>query len=385
MSKPHVIVLSVVHQGLTKKQVAEKYSVSIRWINVLLAHYRAGGLDAVTPRSKRPNSTPRRISAELCQLVLDIRFDLTSRGLDNGPKSIHWALSQERITPPSVASIWRILSRAGAIKPQPRKRPRASYIRFQAEQPNEIWQSDFTHWRLANDTDVEILNWLDDHSRYLLSCTVHKPVTGQTVKQSFLDTVASFGPPQSTLTDNGLVYTAKFIGGNTPFEYTMRELGVQQKNGSPGHPQTQGKIERFHQTLKRYLAQQPKAKTIKELQLQLDKFKTAYNQNRPHSSLNQRTPAQAYQSTIKAKPTASLESYYRVRHDKTDETGKVTLRRAGKLHKLGTGRANARTVVLLLIDEQIVTVTNKLTGEILSKHSIDPDRTYWPKITNPQL
>jgi transposase InsO family protein len=385
MSKPSIIVLSVVHQGLSKKQVAAKYSVSIRWVNMLLARYRTGGLDAVQPKSKRPHSAPNRIPEELCQLVLDVRFDLTERGLDNGPRSIHWQLTQEGVTPPSIASIWRILSRAGAIKPQPRKRPRASYIRFEAAQPNETWQSDFTHWKLANDTDIEILNWLDDHSRFLLSCTAHKPVTSQIVKQSFLAAIKHHGPPQSTLTDNGLVYTAKFIGGNAPFEYTLRELGVQQKNGSPGHPQTQGKIERFHQTLKRYLAQQPKAKTIKELQSQLDKFTIAYNQNRPHSSLKQRTPAQVYYATIKAKPTNALESYYRVRHDKTDDTGKVTLRRAGILHKLGTGRANARTVVQMLIDEQIVTVISKHTGEVLSQHKIDPDRKYWPKITNPQL
>lgn len=384
MSKSHVIVLSVVHQGLTKREVAQKYSVSIRWIDQLLARYRIGGLDAVQPLSKRPRSSPRRIPDELRQLVLDVRFDLTSRGLDDGPKSIHWILSQEGITPPSTASIWRILSKAGAITPQPRKRPRASYIRFQAQQPNETWQSDFTHWRLANGTDIEILNWLDDHSRFLLSCTAHKPVTGQIVKQSFLSTIEKYGPPQSTLTDNGLVFTAKFIGGNAPLEYSLRQLGVQQKNGSPGHPQTQGKIERFHQTLKRYLAQQPRAKTITELQLQLDKFTIAYNRDRPHSSLNQRTPTEVYHATIKAKPTQALDGYYRVRHDKTDDTGKVSLRRDGKYHKLGLGRANARTPVLLLIDEEIVRVTHKLTGEVLSHHKIEPNRKYWPKITNPQ-
>lgn len=384
MSKSHVIVLSVVHQGLSKKEVAAKYSVSVRWVNMLLARYRTGGLDEVEPKSKRPKSAPNRISPEVCQLILDIRFDLTARGLDNGPKSIHWQLEQEGVAPPSTASIWRILSKAGAITPQPKKRPRTSYIRFQAEQPNETWQSDFTHWRLADGTDIEILNWLDDHSRFLLHCAAHKPVTGEIVKRSFIDTVEQYGPPQSTLTDNGLVFTAKFIGGNTPLEYTLKQLGVQQKNGSPGHPQTQGKIERFHQTLKRYLAQQPRAETMEQLQSQLDRFTIAYNQNRPHSSLNQQTPHKVYNATIKARPAGDLEGYYRVRHDKTDDTGKVSLRRAGKFHKLGLGRANARTAVLLLVDEEFVTVTAKLTGEILSKHRIDPDRKYWPKITNPQ-
>jgi transposase InsO family protein len=91
------------------------------------------------------------------------------------------------------------------------------------------------HWRLADGSDVEILSWLDDHSRYLLSCTVHRPVTGDTVVASILETVDQHGPPTSTLTDNGRVYTARFGGGRNAFEYLLRILGVRQKNGSPGH------------------------------------------------------------------------------------------------------------------------------------------------------
>ncbi|TLP70159.1 transposase family protein, partial [Nesterenkonia sphaerica] len=139
------------------------------------------------------------------------------------------------------------------ITAEPRKRPKSSFVRFEAAQPNETWQSDFTHWHLSPGTTVEVLNWLDDHSRYLLSCTAHTPVTGDDVVSTFLHAVETYGAPASTLTDNGRVYTARSGGGRNSFEYLLPLLGVRQKNGSPGHPQTQGKIERFHQTLKRFL------------------------------------------------------------------------------------------------------------------------------------
>ena len=173
---------------------------------------------------------------------------ITHQGLDAGPLSIHWHLKQQGLTPPSTATIRRVLQRANMIKAEPRKRPRSSYIRFQAEQPNETWQSDFTHWSLENGVDIEILNFLDDHSRYLLACQAFRPVTGHSVVGVFLECVAEYGPPQSTLTYNGFVYTSKYRGGKNKFEYALADLGILQKNGSPNHPQTQGKIERFHQS-----------------------------------------------------------------------------------------------------------------------------------------
>ena len=138
--------------------------------------------------------------------------------------------------------------------PAPRKRPKSSYHRFAAEQPNECWQSDFTHWSLADGSGIEILNWLDDHSRLLLAATAYRRVAGPDVVASFTATAAHHGLPASTLTDNGSVYTSRFTHGHNDFERLLASLGITQKNGHPGHPQTQGKIERFHQTVKRWLA-----------------------------------------------------------------------------------------------------------------------------------
>jgi transposase InsO family protein len=189
--------------------------------------------------------------------VIELRVQLTAEGLDAGPVTIAWHLEQEGLRAPAPATISRILTRAGLISPQPRKRPRSSYVRFEMAQPNEMWQSDFIHWRLLDGADVEVLNWLDDHSRFLLSCTAHQPVSGDDVVTVFLDVVERYGAPASTLTDNGRVYTARFGGGRNAFEYLLPLLGVKQKNGRPGHPQTQGKIERFHQTLQRWLKARP--------------------------------------------------------------------------------------------------------------------------------
>jgi transposase InsO family protein len=223
--------------------------------------------------------------------VIDLRLQLISDGLDAGPVTIAWHLEREGHTPPAPATISRILKHAGLVTPQPRKRPRSSYIRFQADQPNEMWQSDFMHCQLADGTDVEVLNRLDDHSRYLLSATAHRPVTGDDVVTTFLAGIEQHGAPAATLTDNGRVYTARFGGGRNAFEYLLPMLGVGQKNGSPGHPQTQGKIERFHQTLQRWLNARPPAHNIAQLQRRLDEFRNHYNEHRSHRALARSTPA----------------------------------------------------------------------------------------------
>jgi len=305
---------------------------------------------------------------------------LADQGLDNGATTIAWHLTQQGIQPPAISTIWRILKQAGLVTPQPKKKHKAYLQRFEADQPNETWQSDFTHWRLEDGTDIKILNWLDDHSRYLLSCTAHKPVNGVDVVETFKACINEYGVPYSTLTDNGTVYTARFVKGRNQFEHLLRTLSVRQKNGSPGHPQTQGKIERFHQTQKRWLAGQPKAQNIHELQIQLDNFSHIYNHQRPHKAVGHKTPHQAYESTIKALPEGEgITAHYRVRFDTVDQFGKLTLRRHGKVHHLGVGKIHAKMPVVMLVDETDVTVTHERTGEVLSTHVIDDNRNYWAK------
>ena len=358
MSRARVAVLKVVSGQSSVTAAADDYGYSRRHLHRLLARYRDGGLEALEPHSRRPKSTPIATPVQVRERVIELRVRLTADGLDAGGETIRWHLEQEGLAVPSTSTIRRILHHAGLITPEPRKRPRSSYTRFEMAQPNEMWQSDFIHWRLADATEIEILSWLDDHSRYLLSATVHEPVTGDDVVAVFLALIEQYGPPASTLTDNGSVYTSRFTGGRNAFEYILPILGVQQKNGSPGHPQTQGKTERFHQTLQRWLRARPPARTTAELQRQLDEFQAHYNEQRPHRALARTTPGHAYCATPKATPASNghASSHYRLRYDRLDTNGRMTLRRAGRMHHLGVGAAHARKRVLAFADDRQVTV-----------------------------
>jgi transposase InsO family protein len=378
MSKARVVVLEVTSGRLSVTAASRTYGLSRQHIYRLVQRYHQGGLEAVDPRSRRPASNPRATSDQVIAAVVRLREKLIADGLDAGPLTLQWHLAQHGLPVPSTSTIRRILGHHGLITPQPRKRPRSSYHRFQAEQPNECWQSDFTHWTLADGTDAEILNWLDDHSRYLLSCVAHRRVGGPDVVASFTLTAAQYGLPASTLTDNGSVYTSRFTHGHNEFERLIASLGITQKNGHPGHPQTQGKIERFHQTLKRWLAARPRPTTLADLQHLLDAFRIIYNTARAHRAHPGRlTPEQAYLARPKANPTASPHTHFRIRHDTIDQFGKLTVRHGSRLHHLGVGRTHAGTPALILITTHTVTVISKTGHHVLSSHHIDATKNYW--------
>jgi transposase InsO family protein len=378
MSKHRVAVLKVVSRQLSVTAAAAAYGISRQQLTRLVRRYRDGGLEALEPRSRRPLANPGRTPDAVRDRIVALRTELTARGLDAGPVTIAWHLGREGQPIPSTSTIRRVLHAAGLVVPEPRKRPRSSWIRFEAAAPNECWQSDFTHWRLADDSEVEIISWLDDHSRFLLGCTAFRRVGGDDVVATFVAAGEACGWPAATLTDNAAVYTSRFTGGRNSFEYLLAYLGVRQKNGTPGHPQTQGKIERFHQTLKRWLARQPAARTITELQHQLDAFRLAYDEQRPHRATGRVTPGEAYRATPKAHPAGrGATGHFRLRFDTTDGKGAMTLRRAGRLHHLAIGAAQARRRVLAIVDEVEVTVAALDTGEILSTHRIEPAKGYW--------
>jgi len=383
MSKARLVITAVVTEGRSQGEVARAYGVSQGWVSRLVARYRAEGQAAFEPRSRRPRTSPSAISDRTAGLITRLRKELAGQGLDAGPHTIAWHLQHHHQITVSAATISRYLARAGLVAPEPRKRPRSSYIRFAAQLPNECWQSDFIHWHLASGAETEIVSWIDDHSRYALSVTAHPVTTGQVTLATFRAAVAAHGAPAATLTDNGMVYTTRLSGGRggrNALENELRHLGITQKNGRPNHPQTQGKVERFQQTLQKWLTARPRAATLAELQAQLDAFTAYYNTQRPHRSLAHRaTPATAYAARPKATPgNRSSDTHHRVRTDRLDANGTVTLRHAGRLYHIGIGRTYARTHVLLLVQDLHIRVIHAATGELLRELELDPTRSYQP-------
>jgi transposase InsO family protein len=384
MSKARLVITAVTAEKRPVSEVARSYGVARSWVCALLARYQAEGEAAFRPRSRRPKTSPAAISDEAAGLIIRLRKDLAGQGLDAGPQTIAWHLEHHHQVKVSAATVSRYLNRAGLVTPAPAKRPKSSYIRFEADMPNECWQSGFTHYPLADGTGTEILTWLDDHSRYALSVTAHARVTGPAVLLAFRAACAQHGAPASTLTDNGMVFTTRLSGGKggrNALEHELRHLGVKQKNGKPNHPQTQGKVERFQQTMKNWLRAQPaQPATLAELQALPGAFTSICNTHRPHRSLPGRvTPVTAYAARPKAVPgDRSADTHDRVRTDRIDNTGLVTLRHNGKLHHIGIGRAHAGTRVLLLVQDLHIRVINADTGELIRELVLDPDKNYQP-------
>jgi transposase InsO family protein len=389
VSKARVVITAVAQGGMTQAEAAETYKVSKSWVCKLLARYRAEGEAAFEPRSRRPKSSPTAISAEVVEQIVRLRKELTGSGLDGGPHTIAWHLEHRHGVTVSAATISRYLTARGLITPDPKKKPKSAFLTFQAEQPNECWQSDFTHYPLARrdgrpGRDTEILSWLDDHARYALSVTAHYRVTGPIVLETFRATYVRHGVPASTLTDNGMVFTTRLSGGRggrNGFEAELRHLGVTQKNSRPNHPTTCGKVERFQQTMKNWLrAQSHQPTTIAELQTLLDAFAIAYNQQRPHRALPHRaTPATAYTARPKASPgDRSTDTHDRLRTDRVDTSGKITLRHQGQLYSIGIGRTHARTRVLMLVQDLHIRIIDAATGELLRELELDPTKRYQP-------
>jgi transposase InsO family protein len=269
------------------------------------SRFRQDGLAGLEERSRRPKSCPGQTAAEVEEAVLRQRKQLIEQGLDHGAQSIVWALENQdpRVRVPAVSTVWRILVRHGMITAQPQKRPKSATKRFCFTRPNECWQSDWTQWHLASGRAVAIAGTLDDHSRYVpaLRAAIGQG-TARLVWSVMLDAITECGVPAMSLTDNGFVYTGRLNAFEADFEANLRALGTRTINSTPGHPQTCGKIERFWQTLKKWLRARPRPATVEKLNELLDQFRDFYNHRRRHRALRGATPAHAFYATDKAHP-----------------------------------------------------------------------------------
>jgi transposase InsO family protein len=379
MSLARLVVTAVLVEGRSKAAVGRDYGVSRRWVHELVRRFQAEGEAGLEPRSRRPRASPHQIPEALEQEIVELRKHLSEEGLDAGAHTIAVHLERRHRRSPAPSTIWRVLARRGFVTPQPQKRPRSSFVRFEADQPNERWQADITHWALEDGTDVEILNVIDDHSRLLVGSDARAIFKAADVVACFHQAASTWDFPAGMLTDNGAVFTAgPRGGGRCAIEIELDRLGIKIVHSTPYHPQTCGKVERFHQTLKRWLAKHPGAATIVELQSQLDRFAAYYNEVRPHRALSRRTPAEAYASRPKATPRgASIPVHCRVRRDRIDRGGALTLRHDSRLRHIKVGRRHAGMRVLMLVAGLHVRIVSE-DGELIRELTLDPTRDYQP-------
>jgi transposase InsO family protein len=381
MGMPQLVVTAVLVEGRSKSEVAREYGVSRRWVITLVQRYLGGGDQGLQPRSRRPRRSPDRTGQDLEDEIIALRKQLERDGYEAGAATIAFHLQQRHGASPAVSTIWRILSARGFVTPQPHKRPKSSHVRFQAEQPNERWQLDITHWALADGTDMEILNILDDHSRLCVDSKTLPVFKAGDVNNSFAKAVGVYGNPASLLSDNGAVFTGRYRGqGRVALEVTLHSRGISFRHCRPYHPQTCGKVERFHQTLKKWLIHQTPAPTVAHLQDQLDAFCAYYTTARPHRALGSSHPTTGLSHPTQGNPDRHPlhTGAYRIRHDRIDSNGKLTLRHNSRLHHLGMGRRYAGTNVLILVHDLHVRIITTAGKPIRELH-LDPAKDYQPQ------
>ncbi|MFI5627772.1 integrase core domain-containing protein [Nocardioides sp. NPDC051685] len=283
----------------------EEHQISRKTFYAIRARVRADGpAAALEPRSRRPRTSPTRLGDEVKRQALGVRAALESSGMDHGPISVHDKMHTMGLDPvPSVASLARIFRAAGVARLEPKKKPRSAWRRFVYPAPNACWQLDATEYVLAGGRTCVIFQLIDDHSRYALASHVASGETSEAAITVVNKAIRAHGVPQRLLTDNGRALNPSRQGHIGQLVVHLSRLGVEAITGKPYKPTTQGKNERFHQTLFRYLDKQPLAETLAELQAQVDTFDHIYNTQRPHQGLPGRvTPQAAWEATPKAEP-----------------------------------------------------------------------------------
>jgi len=263
-----------------------------------------GPAAVLEPRTRRPKSSPSKLSDEVKAQAVAVRAALEASGLDHGPTSVHEKMHTIGLDPvPSTASLARIFREAGVARLEPKKKPRSAWRRFVYPAPNACWQLDATEYVLSGGRTCVIFQLIDDHSRYALASHVAATETAQDAITVMDKAISAHGVPQRLLTDNGMALNPSRRGYLGRLVSHLAALGVESITGKPYKPTTQGKNERFHQTLFRYLDKQPMADTLEQLQAQVETFDHIYNTERPHQGLPGRiTPLTAWQATPKAQP-----------------------------------------------------------------------------------
>jgi transposase InsO family protein len=346
-----------------------------KWVE----RYRREGLAGLGERSSRPLSSPSRTPDTVEEAVVALRAELMSAGMDHGAVTLQWHLARrswpDGVRVPSASTVYRILVRHGLVEPEPRKRPKSSWRRFEAPAPNEWWQIDAMDWATAAGP-VQVLNVIDDHSRAAMRSRAVGSATTLEAWTTFSQAAQQWGLPNGVLSDNGLCFSGKLRGFEVLFEANLRDAGIRPITGRPFHPQTTGKVERFQQTLKKWLRQQPLAADTADLQHQLDEFCRIYNNERPHQGIGRVTPISRWHASPASGPAdRPLEhptpARPTVRHVQVND-GKVSIDE----HDIQIGARYTGTDATVITDGTYATVY--VNDQLVRHLKIDPTRRYQP-------
>lgn len=332
------------------------------------------GPAGLVERSRRPHSTPGQVSSEIEEAVVRLRKELP---VDNGAQTIAYHLARSGLTDavPAPATIHRILVRRGMVVPQPHKRPKSAWRRFEWPRPNDAFQIDATAWALADGSTVWIMDALDDHSRVLVAARVCAGPTSAAAWDAFSHACQDWGIPARVMSDNGTCFTGRFFSTGpkeVDFERQLRHLGVTHLLSSPGHPQTCGKLERSHQSTKKWLATQPPAATFDELQADLDRWRDHYNHRRPHRGLRGATPYERWSAQPPAQPDTPIPLPSRASLHKVATNGIITWNG----YQVGIGAQLAGQQLLVVAKDLDLTIHGQ--SGLIRSLTINPDRKYQP-------
>lgn len=362
--------------GETIRAVCKRYGISPDTFYRYLKRFRAEGMQGLEDQSRRPKRQPRRMAADLESTICTMRTEHPRWGA----RRIHGELIRHGMTPPVPSAIHQALLRNGLVERQPRK-PLLATRRFERPVGNDLWQIDATELRLASGRKVAIFDLLDDHSRFLLSIIAVAAPTAPGAWSCFKAAAERYGLPRQVLSDNGLVFTGRSRGVRVKFETRLEQLGVEMINAGPYHPQTLGKLERFHRTLKEWLADEPTAETLEILNRQLSQFQQHYNFERPHQGINNQLPVDRYHPTpvkevLDLQPAATTR--VRAGYRKVGGSGLIGFN--NKLITVGTIWVGAE--VQVHYQRSILTISYQ--DQILRKVRLTKDRRFYPMGVRPK-
>jgi len=355
--------------GLNVTEFCRQHGVSTWLFYQLRRRYREegeAGLERRRPIAKLiANRTPESVE----DAIVELRKELDGLGLDAGAATIRFHFPAKlgpEVAVPSEATIWRVLTRRGFIVSDPKKAPKHSHRSFNAERANECWQIDDTEWALADGTVVKIINIVDDCTRVAVASKAVPSCTTATALDTFVEGADRWGWPARFLSDNAQAFRHGLAEA-------LRRLGISAGHSRPYHPQTCGKVERFHQTLKRFLTRQPAAATLQDLQNQLDRFLHLYNHQRPHRSLGRAIPAQIHAQTPKAGPADRAVDTPSTVHQVKVSKGNCYL---GSRYMIAVSAAHTGKVATVIITGTACHIF--IAGQLIRQLTLDPTRRSQP-------